>query len=71
MMALSAVPAMPLPAHADNPTDVRASSASLKARANSIASALGAPSALPATRARAKDELIALSREALALWSLI
>ena len=70
-MSLKAVPATPLPDHQDNSLDIRQAVASIKARADTIARTLGAPAALPATRARAKDDLIALSKESLALWSLV
>lgn len=53
------------------PEDVRRQAAALKGRADRIARILSATAAHPAVRASAKDELIALSREALTLWSLI
>lgn len=71
-MTLKAVPNTPsIPAHADNPLDVRQGAEALKSKAESIRRVLGQPGALPESRRRAKDELVALSREALALWSLI
>lgn len=70
-MSLTPVPAAPLPAHVDNASDVRQAANSLKSLSDRIHRTLGAPAALPGTRARAKDDLIALSREALALWSIV
>lgn len=61
----------PLPAHVDNPLDVRRAAQALTARAESIRRVLNAPSALPEARQRAKDELVALSKDALSLWSLV
>lgn len=70
-MSLQAVPTTPIPEHADNPLDVRQQVASIKAKAGEIARVLGQPSALPAARARAKDELVALSKDALSLWGIV
>lgn len=70
-MSLTPVPAEPLPQHVDNALDVRQMAQSLKSRMDVVSRALGTPSALPEARQRAKDELIAVSKEALALWSLI
>lgn len=71
-MTLKAVPTtqttQPL---SDNPLDVRQKADALKPRVESIRRVLAQPAALPESRRRAKDELVALSREALALWSLI
>lgn len=69
-MALSAVPAEPLPQHITNDPRVRAQAADLKSQADRISRVLAAPSALPETRRRAKDELVALSKAALELWSI-
>ncbi len=71
MGELKAVPATPLPAHADNPTDVRQGVENLKAQVEAIRRVLGGPAALPEARRRAKDQLVALSKDALALWSLV
>lgn len=72
-MSIQAVPEAkePLPVHMDNPIDVRQGAESLRGRVESIRRVLGQPAALPEARRRAKDELVALSREALALWGLI
>lgn len=61
----------PLPQHADIPPDVREKAGALASRMNRIQQVLTKPSALPAMKAGAKDELVVLSKEALALWSLI
>lgn len=53
------------------PDDVRQRSASLKGRMDRVARILSAPAAHPAMRATAKDELVMLSKEALALWSVV
>ncbi len=70
-MTLEAVPKVPLPAHIDNALDVRQATASIRGKVEAIARVLGAPAALPEARRRAKDDLVALSREALALWGLV
>lgn len=73
-MTLKAVPKDerdPIPDHVDNPLDVRQASASLTSRVDRVKRVLGQPAALPEARRRAKDELVALSREALALWGLV
>ena len=73
MTDLRAVPEErePLPQHVDNPLDVRSATQALGARYDRIRRVLAANSALPEARRRAKDELVALSRECLALWSLV
>jgi hypothetical protein len=55
----------------DNPTDVREQSAAILSRAQRIARVLNSPAAHPDVRAQAKDSLVALSKEALTLWSLV
>lgn len=55
----------------ENPPGVRQAAASLKGKMERIVRVLNAPSAHPAVRASAKDDLVALSKEALALWSLV
>jgi hypothetical protein len=71
-MSLKAVPPAPaLPAHVDNAPDVRQAVEGLRGRVESIRRVLGQPAALPESRRRAKDELVALSKEALSLWSLV
>lgn len=60
-----------LVALADNPADIRQQVSAIKSRADAIARILGGPSAHPAVRARAKDDLVTLSKDALALWSLV
>ena len=64
-------PSTPLPAHVDNATDVRQGVESLRAQVEAIRRVLGQPCALPEARRRAKDQLVALSKDALALWSLV
>lgn len=71
MPTLKAVPPTPLPDHIDNPLDVRQAVSALRGRLDQINRALGQPAALPATRQRAKDDLVALSREALVLWAIV
>jgi hypothetical protein len=70
---MSVVPIVsdPLPQQVDIPPDVRRATQALTARMDRIQRVLTSPSALPRVKARAKDELVALSREALALWSLV
>lgn len=70
---IKAVPAAstPLPAHVDNPTDVRQGVENLRAQVEAIRRVLGQPCALPESRRRAKDQLVDLSKDALALWSLV
>ena len=66
-MTLTPVPTPPLEDHEDNPPMVRRGADSLRARAESIRRVLGQPAALPASRARAKEELAALAKDALML----
>jgi hypothetical protein len=54
-----------------NPLEVRQAAQSLKSRMETISRVLGSPAAMPAVRMKAKDELVKLSREALALWSIV
>lgn len=61
----------PLPQQVSIPTDVSRRCAGLSARMSQIARVLEKPSALPATKAKAKDDLVKLSQEALALWSIV
>lgn len=61
----------PLPQHETIPSDVREKAGSLTSRMGRINRVLSAPSALPETKRQAKDDLVVLSKEALALWSLI
>jgi hypothetical protein len=60
-----------LPQHETIPLDVRQRVSGLVAAAERIRKVLTAPSALPEVRARAKDELLALSKEAAAIWSIV
>ncbi len=71
MNSLHPVEAVPTPDHDDNPLDVRQAAASIKSRAGVIERALGGAAALPETRRRAKDDLIVLACEALALSRLV
>lgn len=72
MPNLKAVPKTePLQRQETIPEDVRQSAAAIKASAERVFRVLGSPAALPAVKAAAKDELVRLSREALALWSVI
>lgn len=61
----------PLPAHVTNPMDVREKAQALSARLGRINRVLASPAALPERRTEAKDELVVLSKDALALWSLL
>ena len=73
-MSLKAVPTDPaakLADHITNPEDVKQAVSSIAARMDRIKRVLGMPAALPEARRRAKDELVALSRESLTLWALI
>lgn len=65
---LKAVDAGVAPERVDNPLGVRQGADAVKARAEAIRRVLSAPCALPDARARAKDDLVALAREALDLW---
>lgn len=56
---------------ADNPIDVRERAAALLSGAQRINRVLNSPAAHPDVRRQAKDQLVALSKEALSLWSLI
>lgn len=60
-----------LPAQVDIPADVREKTAALSARMNRIARVLNAPACLPERKREAKDELAALAKDALNLWSLV
>lgn len=53
------------------PLDVRQAAGALKAKAERINRILSSPAAHPDVVRTAKDELVALSKEARALWSLI
>ena len=53
------------------PLDVRNAAGSLKGKMERISRILSSPAAHPNVVRTAKDELVALSKEALALWSLI
>lgn len=53
------------------PLDVRNATGSLKGKMERINRVLSSPAAHPSVIRTAKDELVALSKEALALWSLI
>lgn len=55
----------------ETPTDIRNAAGRIFARAELIRRTLTAPATPPAMRARAKDELVKISQEALALWSLV
>ena len=61
----------PLPQHETIPNEVRERAGALHSRMDRIRRVLTAASALPATRAQAKDDLVVLSKEALALWSIV
>lgn len=54
-----------------NPLDVRRAAQSIKSRTETICRVLGSAAAMPAVRAKAKDDLVQLSKEALALWSIV
>lgn len=56
---------------AENPADVRQQAAALKSRMDAIVRTLGSPACHPAVKAKAKDDLVALSKDALALWSIV
>jgi hypothetical protein len=60
-----------LPQQIDNVPAVREAAGALGSRYDRIRRVLCSNSALPEARLRAKDELVALSREALVLWSLV
>jgi hypothetical protein len=72
-MTLAAVPQEHelLPQQIDNVPAVREAAGALGSRYDRIRRVLCSNSALPEARRRAKDELVALSREALSLWALI
>jgi hypothetical protein len=73
-MTLKAVPTDPaakLADHVNKPEDVKLAISSIAARMDRIKRVLGMPAALPEARRRAKDDLVALSRECLTLWALI
>lgn len=61
----------PLPTHETIPADVREKAGALHSRMERIRRVLTAASALPEVRRVAKDDLVALSKEALNLWSLV
>lgn len=61
----------PLPQHETIPADVRTRATDLKACMERINRVLSAPSCLPERRREAKDGLVTLSKNALALWSLL
>jgi hypothetical protein len=52
-------------------TDVRSAAQALFAKAETIRRVLSAPACHDAMRARAKDDLVKLSKDALALWSIV
>jgi hypothetical protein len=52
----------------DNPLETREAAQAISSRAQRIARVLGSPAAHPDVRAKAKDELVTLAREALELW---
>lgn len=61
----------PLPQQETIPNDVRQKADALAARMTRIRGVLTSASCLPERRREAKDELVTLSKEALALWSLL
>ena len=70
-MALSVVKPehVPIAQHETIPVEVREAAQALHARMDRIRRVLCANSALPATKADAKAQLVALAREALDLWT--
>lgn len=62
---------VPLPAQIGIPLDVRREAEAIFVRASRIRMALAAPSAVPSTKARAKDELKALAKAAMDLWTIV
>lgn len=69
-MSVVPIKSTPLPQHVSIPNDISRRCAALSARMRVIAGILERPSAMPAMKAKAKDELVKLSQEALMLWSL-
>lgn len=61
----------PLPQHETIPNDVRERAGALVSRMERIRRVLTATSCLPERRREAKDELVSLSKEALALWAIL
>lgn len=61
----------PIPQHVTIPSDVREKAGALVSRMDRIRRVLTSASAMPAMKAQAKDDLVVLSKEALALWGLV
>lgn len=70
-MSVVPIKGEPLPQQVTIPADISRKCAALSARMNGIARVLERPSAMPAMKAKAKDDLVKLSQEALTLWSLV
>lgn len=61
----------PLPDHETIPLDIREKTQALATRMGRINRVLTGNAALPEMRRQAKDELVALAKDALALWEYV